>query len=105
MLDGWWREAYNGRNGWAIGDDRDYDSPEAQDVADAQSLYSLLENEIIPLYYDRDGRDVPQEWLERVKESMRSVIPAFNTRRMLKEYLHHLYLETSEASKTNSPFL
>ncbi|MFN3742768.1 MAG: alpha-glucan family phosphorylase [Anaerolineales bacterium] len=96
VLDGWWREAYNGRNGWAIGDDRDYDSPEAQDAADAQSLYSLLENEIIPLYYERDGRDVPQEWLERVKESMRSIIPAFNTRRMVKEYLHHLYLKTSE---------
>nr|BAL53514.1 starch phosphorylase [uncultured Chloroflexota bacterium] len=92
VLDGWWREAYNGRNGWAIGDDRDYDSPEAQDAADAQSLYSLLENEIVPLYYERDGRDVPQEWLERVKESMRSIIPTFNTRRMLKEYLQHLYL-------------
>ncbi len=92
VLDGWWREAYNGRNGWAIGDDQDYASPEAQDDADARSLYSLLESEIIPLYYERDGRDVPQEWLERVKESMRSIIPTFNTRRMVKEYLHHLYL-------------
>ncbi len=92
VLDGWWREAYNGRNGWAIGDDQDYASPEAQDDADARSLYSLLENEIIPLYYERDGRDIPQEWLERVKESMRSIIPTFNTRRMLKEYLSHLYL-------------
>lgn len=99
VLDGWWREAYNGRNGWAIGDDRDYDSPEAQDVADAQSLYSLLENEIIPLYYERDGRDVPQEWLERVKESMRSIIPTFNTRRMLKEYLQHLYLSVEIKSQ------
>lgn len=104
VLDGWWREAYNGRNGWAIGDDRDYDSPEAQDAADAQSLYTLLENEIIPLYYDRDARDVPQEWLERAKESMRSIIPTFNTRRMLKEYLIHLYTsaeETTASSETS----
>ncbi len=100
VLDGWWREAYNGRNGWAIGDDRDYDSPEAQDAADAQSLYALLENEIIPLYYERDGRDIPQEWLERVKESMRSIIPTFNTRRMLKEYLSHLYLPAEAQSQS-----
>ena len=92
VLDGWWREAYNGRNGWAIGEDRDPESPQAQDPADAQSLYATLENEIIPLFYARDPKEIPNEWIERIKESMRTNIPRFSTRRMVKEYVERLYL-------------
>jgi starch phosphorylase len=92
ILDGWWREAYNGRNGWAIGEDRDPGSPETQDPADAESLYSTLENEIIPLYYDRDSSSLPRDWIERVRESIRTVAPAFSTRRMVKEYVQRLYV-------------
>ncbi len=93
VLDGWWREAYNGKNGWAIGEDRDPESPEIQDVADAEKLYSTLENEIIPLYYKRDIKDVPREWLARMKESIKTITPQFSTRRMVKEYVERLYLK------------
>jgi starch phosphorylase len=96
VLDGWWREAYNGRNGWAIGKDTDPESPEIQDAADAKNLYSTLENEIIPLYYDRDIKDVPREWLARVKESIKTITPQFSTRRMVKEYVERLYLKALE---------
>jgi starch phosphorylase len=93
ILDGWWREAYNGRNGWAIGEDREVESSEAQDKADADSLYSILENEIIPLYYEREVVNwLPREWIERVKESLRTVTPQFSTRRMVKEYVERLYV-------------
>ncbi len=97
VLDGWWREAYNGRNGWAIGEDKDPASSEAQDPADAESLYSTLENEIIPLFYERDSKEIPNEWLERVKDSMRTNIPQFSTRRMVKEYVERLYLPAIKA--------
>jgi starch phosphorylase len=92
VLDGWWREAYNGKNGWAIGEDRDPESPETQNPIDAENLYDTLENEIIPLYYERDANWVPREWVERVRESLRTIIPQFSMRRMVKEYVEELYL-------------
>ena len=91
VLDGWWREAYNGRNGWSIGEDSDYDSSETQDAADAASLYDTLEHEIIPLYYGRDPKQFSREWMSRIKDSMKTVIPQFSTRRMVKEYVEKLY--------------
>jgi starch phosphorylase len=96
VLDGWWRESYNGRNGWAIGEDKEHDSPEIQDATDAETLYSTLENEIIPLYYDRDIKEVPRGWLERLKESIKTITPQFSTRRMVKEYVDKLYLKALE---------
>lgn len=94
VLDGWWREAYNGDNGWAIGPDADLEA-EVQDEADAESLYTTLEKEIIPLYYtNRDAHDVPVKWVQRMKESMRTITPQFSTRRMLKEYVEKMYLPT-----------
>ncbi len=97
VLDGWWREAYNGCNGWAIGDDRDPDSDD-QDAADAADLYEKLEDEITPLYYKRTPEDLPLDWISRVKESLRTVTPQFSTRRMLKEYVDRLYLPAAQAS-------
>jgi len=92
VLDGWWREAYNGDNGWAIGPDADLDAV-VEDEADAESLYETLENEIIPLYYtERGANDIPVKWAVRMKESMRTITPLFSTRRMLKEYVDRLYL-------------
>lgn len=92
VLDGWWREAYNGENGWAIGPDADL-GDSIQDETDADSLYDMLENEIVPLYYsERDANDVPYKWVRRIKESMRTIIPQFSMRRMLKEYIERLYL-------------
>ena len=98
VLDGWWREAYNGANGWAIGEDADLDH-EVQDQADALSLYKTLENEIIPLYYSgRNSENIPMEWVARIKESMRTITPQFSTRRMLKEYVEKLYVPAGKAS-------
>ena len=92
VLDGWWREAYNGKNGWAIGADKDPDVPEIQDQADALSIYSTLENEIIPLYYDRNPDMIPLDWIEHLKNSLRTITPQFSTRRMVKEYVERLYV-------------
>ena len=92
ILDGWWRDAYNGSNGWAIGEDADLDV-EVQDDADAQSLYDTLENKIIPLYYtERGSEDIPHKWVMMIKESLRTITPQFSTRRMLKEYLDRMYI-------------
>jgi len=93
VLDGWWREGYNGSNGWAIGEDRDYDNPDLQDQADAESLYDSLENQIIPLYYqERSSDGLPGEWIGRMKESMRTISPRYNMHRMVKDYVERLYL-------------
>jgi len=92
-LDGWWREGYNGSNGWAIGDELDCEDPTEQDAKDAASLYDKLENEIIPMYYqNRAMGDASSEWIAKIKENMRTLAWQFSTRRMLKDYLHKMYL-------------
>jgi starch phosphorylase len=93
VLDGWWREAYNGRNGWAIGEDKEAESQTIQDEQDAESLYSTLENEIIPLYYERDPKEISRDWIARMRDSMKTNIPQFSTRRMVKEYVERLYVK------------
>ncbi len=91
VLDGWWREAYNGRNGWSIGRDEPYESNEIQDVADAEDMYQKLEHEIIPMYYNRDPKEMSHEWIARMKDTMKTCIPQFSTRRMVKEYVEKFY--------------
>jgi starch phosphorylase len=93
ILDGWWREGYNGRNGWAIGDDViEADDPEKQDAMDAESLYDILEKEIVPLYYEQRSADgLPAEWIARIKESIRTLAGQFSMRRMVKEYMSSMY--------------
>jgi starch phosphorylase len=96
-LDGWWREGYNGQNGWAIGEDTDYDNPDQQDEADARNLYDTLEKQIVPLYYRERGSDgLPGEWIAMAKESIRTLAPQFVMRRMVKEYFDRLYLPVIE---------
>ncbi len=92
VLDGWWREGYNGKNGWAIGKEIEYANPDEQDTADARSIYETLEKQIIPLYYERDANKIPVEWLKMVKENLRTLTPQFSLRRMLKEYMTEYYL-------------
>jgi len=93
VLDGWWREGFNGRNGWAIGEDKDFEDSDLQDRKDAKSLYDLLEYEIIPMYYrERSSDGLPGDWIKRMKESVRTLSPQFSMRRMLKEYAERLYL-------------
>lgn len=92
VLDGWWDEGFDGANGWAIGG-RDTNPDEgAQDWSDAQDLYRILEQEVVPRYYSRDSRGVPREWTALMKRSMASTIWRFSTNRMLQEYVEQLYL-------------
>lgn len=91
ILDGWWAEGCSGDNGWAVGTGRDYADPGAQDAEDAASLYHLLENEIVPLFYERGVDGVPTGWVRRMKESLKSLGPVFNTSRMVGEYAERIY--------------
>ncbi|OGO38123.1 MAG: alpha-glucan phosphorylase [Chloroflexi bacterium RBG_16_57_11] len=100
VLDGWWREGYNGQNGWAIGKDIDYSNSDQQDAEDAQNLYDTLEKEIVPLYYQlRSSDGLPEEWISRVKESIRTIGPQFSMRRMLREYLDRMYIPAMQAAQ------
>ncbi|MBI5880393.1 MAG: alpha-glucan family phosphorylase [Chloroflexi bacterium] len=88
ILDGWWVEGYNGSNGWAIESaDARATAQDAQDAQDAESLYRVLEQQIVPLYYRRDADGLPHDWLKVMKEAIRTVAPQFSTRRMLKQYV------------------
>ncbi len=93
VSDGWWVEGYNGNNGWTIGPVlKNYQEPQANpDAEDAQSLYSQLENTVIPCFYERDAAGIPVKWLHMVKQSMQSLAPVFNTDRMLQEYVREMY--------------
>src|SRR6516225_1943105 len=97
VLDGWWREGYNGTNGWAIGVEIDNGTTEFQNEVDASSLYQLLENQIVPLYYAKPDGKLPLAWLQLMRESIRSVTPIFNTQRMVKEYTEQLYIPAARA--------
>jgi len=100
VLDGWWHEAYNGMNGWSIGDETEYSDPNVQDDAEARELYDTLENEIVPLYYSRRSSDkLPGDWMVRVKESIRTLAPQFSMKRMVKEYMDELYLSAMGVKK------
>lgn len=98
VLDGWWCEAYQagkngkGQNGWVIGPEVDTTDPEVQDQMDAESLYDILENQMAPLYYDRDRQGLPRHWIAMMKASMRTLCPTFNADRMVAEYVTQLYL-------------
>ncbi len=91
VLDGWWCEGYNGRNGWAIGENRTYEAQELQDELDSSVLYSLLEEEVVPLYFQRDGAGLPSNWLERVRHNLATIPPVFDTDRMVAEYRDQAY--------------
>jgi starch phosphorylase len=95
VLDGWWAEGYNGANGWAIDPGQETDDPAAQDAADAEALCSLLREEVVPLFYKRDADGVPRGWVQVMKEAIRTAVPAFCTRRMVKEYTERFYVPAS----------
>ncbi|RIK29637.1 MAG: alpha-glucan phosphorylase, partial [Chloroflexi bacterium] len=103
VLDGWWAEGFNGKNGWAIGDPtKIYPNDAAQDEDDANSLYEILENQIVPLYYERDADNIPQGWLERSKASVITLTPVYSTRRMLREYCQN-YVQAMTAGIMELP--
>jgi len=90
VLDGWWMEAYDGSNGWAIDGSVDPDEG-AKDERDATAFYDLIDNEVKPLYYERDERGVPVGWLERVRASLRTLGPRYCATRMLDDYVSQIY--------------
>ena len=90
VLDGWWAEAYDGTNGWAI-DGTEASDHEEQDNRDAAAFYDLLEKEVIPLFYDRDAHGVPRGWVNRMKASLRTIGPRFSAARMVDEYVQNIY--------------
>ncbi|BAZ49452.1 putative alpha-glucan phosphorylase [Nostoc sp. NIES-4103] len=98
VLDGWWCEGYkadaNGKgiNGWAIGEDAHTSDQELQDRIDSQSLYQLLEEEIVPLYYDQDANGIPHRWVQMMKASIKTNAPLFNTDRMIADYVSQVYV-------------
>jgi starch phosphorylase len=91
ILDGWWIEACDDKNGWAIGGGNVYANQELQDELDGENLYHLIEEEVVPSYYRRDAAGLPQEWLERVRHELTTIPPVFNTDRMVAEYRDRAY--------------
>jgi starch phosphorylase len=92
VLDGWWPEAFDGKNGWQIGGGEEFGSASAQDRHDAECLYRLLEEAIVPAFYQRDRHGLPRRWLKMAAHSMASVPARFNTHRMVGEYVERYYL-------------
>lgn len=96
VLDGWWCEGYNGKNGWSIGEEREYHSEDEQDHADSSDIYEKLEKEIVPRYYNRNEGKLSADWLEVVRQCMISLTPEFSTDRMVQDYVHKLYIPALE---------
>jgi len=96
ILDGWWCEAYTGDNGWAIGAGEEYSDLTYQDDIESRAIYDLLEQEIVPLFYNRSSDGLPRGWLKVMKRSMSTVCPVFNTNRMVQEYTEKCYRPSAE---------
>lgn len=90
VLDGWWLEAYEGDNGFAIGDLSEL-TPEAADHIEAESMYAILSDEVGPRYYDRDDQDIPRRWVAMMKRSIQTLVPLFSSDRMVSEYVERIY--------------
>ena len=99
VLDGWWAEGYTQTNGWTIGTNAEYDSYEAQDMADSQSMYHTLEEKIIPTYYDRDKNGISKKWMEIMKNSIITTGGKYSTARMLVDYTNQLYIPLCNLTK------
>jgi len=92
IMDGWWREGYDGTNGFAIGDDSHPDSVEAQDRRDSENLYRVLTEQVIPMFFNRDAKGLPRQWIQRIRRAMVTLVPQYNTWRMVQEYTQKYYL-------------
>jgi starch phosphorylase len=96
-LDGWWAEAYTPEVGWALGDGQEHDDDPAWDAAEAETLYDLLEQEVIPAFYTRNESGIPAVWVARMRESMAQLTPQFSANRMVREYTEKYYLAAAAA--------
>jgi starch phosphorylase len=95
VLDGWWLEGYNGTNGFAVGNDVAAIETADVDASDAESLYQVLEQQVVPLYYDRDSDGLPRKWIALMKNSIATLVPEFNSDRMVEEYARRIYNVTA----------
>jgi starch phosphorylase len=96
ILDGWWLEGYNGHNGWAFGSE----AGDNRDARDAAAIYEILEQQVVPLFYKTDDDGVPQEWVQLMKNAIKSTAARFSARRMVKEYAQKCYQEALKSSIT-----
>jgi starch phosphorylase len=96
VLDGWWEEGYARENGWAIGNGEEYDDHAFQDELESRAIYDILENDIVPIFYDRGHDGLPRRWVSMMKASMHRLCPMFNTHRMVSDYWSRFYLPAAE---------
>jgi starch phosphorylase len=92
ILDGWWREGYDGTNGFAIGEDSHSKSVEEQDRLDSANLYKALTEQVVPKFFNRDAQGIPREWVKMMRRAMETLVPQYNTSRMVQEYVKNYYL-------------
>jgi len=98
VLDGWWYEGYREGAGWALTSKRTYDNQQFQDQLDATTIYSMLENEVIPLYYAKNSKGYSPEWIQYIKNSIAQVAPHYTTKRMFDDYVNRFYNKLSNRS-------
>lgn len=99
ISDGWWPEGFDGKNGWVIGSDKHYEDEGIQDAEDVESLYDVLEHQIIPLYFERDENGLPHDWIARMKHAMATLTPRFSASRMVRDYVEAAYLPAAERGR------
>lgn len=99
VLDGWWVEGFNPNAGWALDQKRVYDNQEFQDALDVETIYQTLENEIIPMFYSRNEKGVPVEWVQRIKTTIADIAPTFTTKRMMDDYIDRFYTKLQKRSE------
>ncbi|TCD48724.1 alpha-glucan family phosphorylase [Chlorobium sp. N1] len=92
VLDGWWPEAYNGENGWSIGHGETFENYEEQDRFDAEQIYQVLENQILPTFYERNANNIPTRWIKKIRNAIATIAPEYNTHRMVRDYANKYYL-------------
>jgi starch phosphorylase len=103
VLDGWWAEAYDGHNGFAIGAGEEHSDPEQQDASDREALFACLENEVAPLYYARDSDGIPRDWVAMQKHALRTLPWRFSASRMVMDYVHSCYLPAAGTLTSTYP--
>jgi len=103
ILDGWWPEGYDGENGWAIGDEGSAAEDWVQDQHDANSLYSTLEEQILPTYFERDERQLPVHWIAMMKRSIATIGARFSASRMVREYTDRAYMPLAGSRAEHGP--
>jgi starch phosphorylase len=103
ILDGWWAEGYDGTNGFAVGHGEIHKNPDLHDQRDAEALFDVLEREVVPTYYDRDGEGIPRAWIRRVKRAIRTLAWRYNADRMVMDYVEQCYLPAAGAETCRMP--